>query len=48
MIIGARTIAPEHEGQLKGSPLRSFEMSCSAWAGLYVAGRGLRMDPPKV
>jgi hypothetical protein len=36
-------ICPEQEGQDNGAPVRSWEMSCRAWAGLYVAGRGLRM-----
>lgn len=36
-------MAPEQEGQLSGEPLRSLAMRFSAWAGLYVAGRGLRM-----
>jgi hypothetical protein len=40
---GSRTICPEHEGQDSGEPVRSWEMSCRACAGLYVAGRGFRM-----
>ena len=39
---------PEHEGQLRGDPVRSFAIRCRACAGLNVAGRGLRMCPPKV
>ena len=46
--LGLRSMRPAHEGQLSGDPLRSFEIRCSACAGLYVAGRGLRMYPPKV
>jgi len=45
-MLGSRTIFPEHDGQLRGLPLRSFEMSWSAWDGLYVAGRGFRMSSP--
>ena len=45
---GSRRIRPEHEGQLRGEPVRSFAMSCNACAGLYVAGRGFRMNPSKV
>src|SRR6185312_1985750 len=45
---GSRTMSPEQEGQLSGIPLRSCEMSCSAWAGLYVAGRGLRIESSRV
>ena len=44
---GSRSILPEHEGQLSGEPVRSLAIKCSACAGLYVAGRGLRMTPPK-
>ena len=40
---GSRTIFPEQDGQLSGLPLRSLEMSWSAWDGLYVAGRGFLM-----
>lgn len=43
---GSRSMGPEHDGQLNGFPLRSLAMRCSAWAGLYVFGRGLRMLPP--
>jgi len=39
-------MGPEHEGQLSGRPLRSLEIRWSAWAGLYVFGRGFRMLPP--
>jgi hypothetical protein len=35
---------PEHDGQLSGDPVRSLEISVSAWAGLYVSGRGLRIQ----
>ena len=45
VISGSRLIFPEHEGQLRGAPFRSLAMSCSACAGLYVAGRGFRMRP---
>jgi hypothetical protein len=40
---GSRTICPEQDGQESGDPVRSWEMSCRACAGLYVAGRGFRM-----
>ena len=40
---GSRSIGPEQDGQLSGAPVRSLEMRLSAWAGLYVFGRGLRM-----
>src|SRR3712207_9193778 len=40
-------MSPEHDGQLRGEPLRSLAIRCSAWAGLYVFGRGLRMSPPR-
>ena len=43
---GLRSMGPEHEGQLSGDPVRSLAIKCSACAGLYVAGRGLRMKPP--
>ena len=39
---------PAQVGQLSGSPARSLEMSCNACAGLYVAGRGFRIEPPGV
>ena len=42
---GVRSMAPEQDGQLSGVPVRSFEIRFSACAGLYVAGRGLRMRP---
>jgi hypothetical protein len=35
---------PEQDGQLSGDPVRSLEISVSAWAGLYVSGRGLRIQ----
>lgn len=44
---GERSIFPEHEGQLSGEPVRSLAIKCSACAGLYVAGRGLRIDSSK-
>jgi hypothetical protein len=47
MSSGERSMFPEHEGQLSGEPVRSLAIKCSACAGLYVAGRGLRMTPPK-
>ena len=47
MISGDRSIFPEHEGQLRGEPVRSLAIKCSACAGLYVAGRGLRMTSSK-
>ena len=47
MIEGDRSIFPEHEGQLRGEPVRSLAIKCSACAGLYVAGRGLRMTSSK-
>src|SRR5687767_4387315 len=43
---GLRSMEPEQLGQLSGEPLRSLAMRCNACAGLYVAGRGLRIDPP--
>jgi len=36
---------PEHDGQLSGEPVRSLAIRLSACAGLYVAGRGLRICP---
>lgn len=47
MIDGERSIFPEQEGQLRGEPVRSLAIKCSACAGLYVAGRGLRMTSSK-
>ena len=47
MIDGDRSIFPEQEGQLRGEPVRSLAIKCSACAGLYVAGRGLRMTSSK-
>ena len=35
---------PEQDGQLSGEPVRSLAIKCSACAGLYVAGRGLRIE----
>jgi hypothetical protein len=39
---------PEQEGQLRGDPVRSLAIRCSACAGLYVAGRGLRIESSKL
>ncbi len=36
-------MGPEQDGQLSGDPVRSLAIRLSAWAGLYVFGRGLRM-----
>jgi len=36
-------MGPEHDGQLNGAPVRSCEIRLRACAGLYVAGRGLRI-----
>lgn len=47
MIEGDRSMFPEQEGQLSGEPVRSLAIKCSACAGLYVAGRGLRMTSSK-
>ena len=47
MTEGDRSIFPEHEGQLRGESVRSLAIKCSACAGLYVAGRGLRMTSSK-
>ena len=41
---GSRSMGPEQDGQLRGEPVRSLAMRLSAWAGLYVFGRGLRME----
>src|SRR5690606_40361579 len=38
-------IEPEQDGQLKGAPFRSLAMRWRACAGLYAAGRGLRIEP---
>ncbi len=43
---GSRMICPSQLGQLRGSPVRSAAIKCSACAGLYVFGRGLRITPP--
>ena len=40
---GSRSIDPEHDGQDNGVPLRSFAIRFRACAGLYEAGRGLRI-----
>ena len=40
-------MAPEQDGQESGKPLRSLAMRFKAWAGLYEAGRGLRMYSPE-
>ena len=47
-VFGSRSIGPEHEGQLNGAPARSLAIRFNACAGLYVAGRGLRMQPPSL
>ena len=39
-------MGPEQDGQLSGRPLRSLEIKWSAWAGLYVFGRGFLMLLP--
>lgn len=44
---GDLSMFPEQDGQLSGDPVRSLAIRWSACAGLYVAGRGLRMSPPK-
>lgn len=44
MSLGVRSIDPEQDGQLSAVPVRSFAIKFSAWAGLYVAGRGLRIQ----
>jgi hypothetical protein len=44
---GERSMGPEHDGQLSGDPDLSLAIRLRACAGLYVAGRGLRMVPPK-
>jgi hypothetical protein len=41
--LGVRSIGPEQDGQLNDVPVRSFAMRFRACAGLYVAGRGLRI-----
>ena len=43
---GSRSMEPEQEGQLSGSPLRSLAMRWRACAGLYEFGLGLRMRAP--
>lgn len=45
-LAGSRSMTPEHEGQFNGPPRRSPLMRFRACAGLYVFGRGLRIDPP--
>ena len=47
MRVGSRSIGPEHDGQLRGEPVRSLAIKCNACAGLYVFGRGLRMNASK-
>lgn len=37
-------MGPEHDGQLSGDPVRSLAIRWSAWAGLYVFGRGFRIE----
>jgi hypothetical protein len=44
MSLGVRSMEPEHDGQLSGVPVRSLAIRFSACAGLYVAGRGLRIQ----
>lgn len=44
--MGSRSIMPEHDGQESGDPFRSFAMRFRACAGLYEAGRGLRIYTP--
>ena len=44
MSLGVRSMDPEHDGQLSGVPVRSFAIRFNACAGLYVAGRGLRIQ----
>ena len=47
MSAGSRSnCADAHEGQTNGIPVRSLAIRFSACAGLYEAGRGLRMYPP--
>jgi len=46
MSFGVRSIGPEQDGQLSGVPVLSFAIRFSACAGLYVAGRGLRIQTP--
>ncbi len=46
--LGSLSIFPAQEGQLRGEPVRSLAMRCSACAGLYVAGRGLRIGTPRL
>jgi hypothetical protein len=36
-------MGPEQDGQLSGVPVLSLAIRFSACAGLYVAGRGLRI-----
>ena len=43
---GSFSISPEQEGQESGDPLRSLAIRFNACAGLYEAGRGLRMLSP--
>ena len=40
---GSRSIEPEQDGHESGVPLRSFAIKFKACAGLYEAGRGLRI-----
>lgn len=44
---GSRSIAPAQDGQLKGAPVLSLETKERTCAGLYVFGRGFRIDPPE-
>jgi hypothetical protein len=49
MMDGSRSKLPEaQDGQTRGEPDRSVAIRFSACAGLYDAGRGLRMYPPVV
>jgi len=47
VIEGSLSMSPEQDGQLRGDPVRSLAIKCSACAGLYVAGRGLRIESSK-
>ena len=43
---GSRSMEPEQDGQLSGSPLRSLAIRWRACAGLYEFGRGFRIQSP--
>lgn len=47
-IPGSRSIEPEQDGQLSGSPLRSLAIRWRACAGLYELGLGFRIRSPSV